>query len=303
MKKLYVIFIFFVSFNLLSQSTASIYVDNVEINFESSISIPYWLSEGKEVDLGPNVKSLSIIEFNVDNNDLVFNQVLHLTSNSQVPTSKVWKIVALGLGIDSSGSSYSISGFSNDTKPSIFTSPIEFLSNGSWIVPQGITSICIEAWGAGGHGGSSPTDRVGTAWGGGGGGGAYGYECFSVTPGTSLNIVFDDSGTSVNNLIFAGKGTDGTNAYFDGPSTSDAVYGDNGVGGTSTAAYNIPGQDGSNGNGGSAGNGGSGGDRGDTNRAPEYGEFPGGGGGGSRLYNSNYESGRSGGGGKVLIYF
>lgn len=37
--------------------------------------------------------------------------------------------------------------------PTIFTSPQTFTSSGSWEVPDGITNICIEAWGRGGDSG------------------------------------------------------------------------------------------------------------------------------------------------------
>ena len=309
MKKLSAFLICLFCVNLFSQSSASIYIDDLELDFKSNLSIPYWISEGKNIDLGPNVKSLSIIEFNVDNNDLVFNQVIHLTSSSEVPTSKVWKIVALGLGINSNGASYSFSGFSNDSKPSIFTSPIEFTSNGSWLVPQGVQNVCIEVWGRGGRGGDVSFNNntyYTNLWAGAGGGGAYGYECFNVTAGTQLNITIDNTASSVNNLISAGAGQPGTNLFARSDNNHD--LGTNGLGGTSTAAYNIPGDDGGTngpGIGGKAGNGGAGGDRGDSNRAASPGESPGGGGGAQRLYqNGNIsDSGREGGDGKVIIYF
>ena len=58
--------------------------------------------------------------------------------------------------------------------------------------------------GDGGRGGSSGYEA-----GGNGGGGAYGYQCFSVAPGTVLNIVLDNTSTSVNDLISASNGQNG----------------------------------------------------------------------------------------------
>lgn len=55
--------------------------------------------------------------------------------------------------------------------------------SGTFVVPEGITSITVEVWGGGGRGGS----RTSNGRGGGGGGGAYSQSVFSVTPGQSFN--------------------------------------------------------------------------------------------------------------------
>lgn len=51
-----------------------------------------------------------------------------------------------------------------------------------WICPEGVTSILVECWGAGGAGqhGVSPS--------GGGGGGAYAYSVLTVVPGTTYKV-------------------------------------------------------------------------------------------------------------------
>src|SRR5690606_11223133 len=62
----------------------------------------------------------------------------------------------------------------------------------TFTAPAGVTSITVEAWGAGG-GGSSITNFGG---GGGGGGGAYASSVIPVTPGTSYNIVVGAGGNA-----------------------------------------------------------------------------------------------------------
>ena len=67
-----------------------------------------------------------------------------------------------------------------------------FIASGTFTVPSGVTSIFVEAWGAGGAGGSavgtgSPTNYRAQA--GGGGGGAYVNGTISVTPGDVINYI------------------------------------------------------------------------------------------------------------------
>lgn len=58
-------------------------------------------------------------------------------------------------------------------------------SNTSWTVPAGVTYIKVEAWGAGGHGGSRTS---GSGSYGGGGGGAYASSVLEVSPGDIFYI-------------------------------------------------------------------------------------------------------------------
>ena len=273
------------------EKSPTLFVDGTPITFQSDISLPYWLSEGKTIEFGVHTISLSILEFNIINNELQFNQVIHLTSSGSVPGSKVWKIEALGVG-SANESVMATNGFSTSVTPTIFTSPVTFTSSSTWTVPPSVTSICIEVWGNGGDGGSgysSPSVK-----GGNGGGGAYGYECFSIIPGTVLNIVLNDTATSVNDLISALNGQDGL---------SGPLGGSDGVGGTSTAAYNISGQDATPVRGGQGANGGQGGFKA-APTSPTSAYFPGGGGGGGRAYvYSSGNQGTLGGGGQVKIYF
>lgn len=274
------------------EKSPTLFVDGTPIAFESDLSLPYWLSEGRNVEFGVHIVSLSILEFNVVDNELQFNRVIHLTSIGTVPSSKVWKIEALGLGF-TNDSVITTNGFSTPETPTIFTSPVTFTESDTWTVPPSVTSICIEVWGTGGDGGSGGDSGYQT--GGNAGGGAYGYECFSITPGTILNIDLDDTATSVNDLISASNGEDGT-------SYSGGGY--DGIGGTSIAAYNLPGQDATPTQGGKGANGGQGAMGSINNNSPTSAEFPAGGGGGGRgNYNSQSRMGTQGGGGQVKIYF
>ncbi len=60
-------------------------------------------------------------------------------------------------------------------------SPQTFTTSGNWTVPSGVTSVTVQAWGAGGNGGSS--NNGSTSVRGGGGGGAYASSVISVNPG------------------------------------------------------------------------------------------------------------------------
>ena len=290
-----ILIVLFFTLIVNAQKSPTLIIDGAPTSFESDISLPYWLSEGKTIDLGVHAISLSVIEFNIINNELQFNQVINLTSGSTV-----------GLGLNTNDSGISINSFSSSETPSIFTSPQTFTSSATWIVPPGVTNICIEAWGKGGKGGDGLPGTSGyVGYGGAGGGGAYGYDCFSVTPGTVLNIIIGDDGSFVNNLILAEAGGDGENYYTSNP----AVPAARGLGGDSSAAYNISGETPLNNStvGGQGGNGGLGGGPGGNGLSATSGEFPGGGGGPGCSVNggSNYlaNPGRAGGGGQVKIYF
>lgn len=310
MKNLLLILIFF-SIKINAQILPTILINNLPIKIQGSTSLPFWIGEGKVLALGQDAISASIIEFNINNSNLEFNQVLNITSSGTVPVGKTWKIEAIGIGNNSNYNS--ISNFSNSTVPSIFNSPVTFSTSGvyNWIVPPGVTSICIEAWGAGGKGGNGSSNNSG----GGGGGGGYGYQCFTVTPGQLLLVTVGNSGqnSSVGSLITAFAGTNGGN----GTSTN---FGAIGQGGSSSASYIVNGENGLSSNsycsspaskGGNGGNGGNGGVgawttciNGSSSQSSQIGGFPGGGGGGGRA--SNYSSdlsGANGAAGQVKIYF
>ncbi|MCC6461676.1 MAG: hypothetical protein IT260_14470, partial [Saprospiraceae bacterium] len=196
-----------------------------------------------------------------------------------------------------------------------------FNASGSFTVPEGVTSITVQAWGAGGGGGNGSGKE------GGGGGGAYASSVLSVTPGTVYTITVGDGGgegvaggpSSFGVLVIAAGGSSGSSdngfnggtvaastgttrfAGGSGGDTSGGTSGGGGGGGSATTS--AAGNDGTNGGanagigGTGTGNGGNGGDD-DGNPAPQNGVAPGGGGGGS---SSNNTSSGSGADGRVSI--
>ncbi|MFO7999571.1 MAG: hypothetical protein R6U86_11390, partial [Bacteroidales bacterium] len=90
---------------------------------------------------------------------------------------------------------------------------VTFSTNGPFVVPAGVTSIIVEAWGGGGGGAIAGKDRAG------GGGGSYARSTLTVSPGTSYAIVVglggvpgNAGGTSSfgNNLVVAPGGHSGS---------------------------------------------------------------------------------------------
>lgn len=69
-----------------------------------------------------------------------------------------------------------------------------FNSSGSFTAPSGVTSITVEAWGAGGKGGNKTTGSG--DGGGGGGGGAYSRSVITVTPGNTYNYIVGTGSTT-----------------------------------------------------------------------------------------------------------
>jgi hypothetical protein len=206
-----------------------------------------------------------------------------------------------------------------------------FETNGTFIVPAGVTRIMVELWGGGGGGGGGAGGAGGTTGGngGGGGGGCYGQEVISVVPGTSVVVTVGSGGiggSGGTNTIFSNVNTAGTAGGSGGTSSigsvsvaggaggnaggsAGTVNGSSGGGGnpgtSTTARIFIQGVRGGNGfdpsqnggdtgQGGAAGHGGSGGNRyGDGNNGSP-GTSPGGGGGaGSGIQGDGTGSGGS----------
>src|SRR5262245_32116081 len=67
-----------------------------------------------------------------------------------------------------------------------------FTSSGSWTAPAGISSVTVEAWGAGGGGGGRGSTTGGS---GGGGGGGYALAVISVTAGNSYSYTVGAGGS------------------------------------------------------------------------------------------------------------
>lgn len=67
-----------------------------------------------------------------------------------------------------------------------------FTTSGTFTVPAGVTSLTVEAWGAGGKGSTLSTNTAG----GGGGGGAYAKKVISTTPGTVYTVTVGAGATT-----------------------------------------------------------------------------------------------------------
>ena len=186
---------------------------------------------------------------------------------------------------------------------------VNFSSSGSWTAPAGVTSVTVEAWGAGGAGGGATGNP---AEGGGGAGGQYAKKTLTVVPGTRYAVVIGaggggakgdgaaggDSSFAATSVVAKGGagGTAATNGVAGSGSTTggvgDIVYaGGSGANGVAfwTSCY-----DGGAGGGG-AGSGGAGGNA--SGNAGGTGTATGGGAGASALYEGNGVAGSSAGGG------
>ncbi|MFH1451560.1 MAG: hypothetical protein ABIF88_00095 [archaeon] len=145
---------------------------------------------------------------------------------------------------------------------------INFTTNGSWVIPAGVTEIMVEAWGAGGGGGGGgASNKYG---GGGGAGGQYTTKNFTVNAGENYSIEIgiggisggkDINGTSggdtrFNSTLVVAKGGEFGQCYISG--------GGGGIGSIDGVIGTIfyPGGNGSNGN--RAGSGAGGGGAGST---------------------------------------
>jgi microcystin-dependent protein len=74
----------------------TIMVNGSPMLVDDQTSFPFWLESGFSISPETSVSVISVLEFNVksndDGNDMIFNQVLSLTSESSVPEGKVWKV-------------------------------------------------------------------------------------------------------------------------------------------------------------------------------------------------------------------
>lgn len=92
-------------------------------------------------------------------------------------------------------------------------------SSGTYTVPQGVNSLTVEAWGAGGGGGRSTNGGLAT---GGGGAGAYARKILTVTGGSVSNYTIGQGGNGA-----AGNTNNGEDSWF---STANTVMAKGGVG-------------------------------------------------------------------------
>jgi len=112
--------------------------------------------------------------------------------------------------------------------------PHTFTANGSLVVPAGITSMTVQAWGAGGAGGaaSQPAALTGSS-GAGGGGGAYAAATITVVAGNTINAVVGGSVAGS-----TGNGGNGAASTITGFETSILAAG--GSGGTANLSGGAP---------------------------------------------------------------
>lgn len=113
-----------------------------------------------------------------------------------------------------------------------------------WTVPAGVTKLKILCWGGGGgsNGGNNQQSS------GGGGGGGFGMEVFTVTPGHILHVTVGLAATAVDgNDSFVLNSTTSVELIRSTGGKKGQMFG-GGLGGTSTAAFNIDGQRGGYGN-------------------------------------------------------
>lgn len=200
-----------------------------------------------------------------------------------------------------------------------------YLSDDSYTVPAGVTSITIEAWGGGGKGGTRTTNGVS----GGGGGGAYSRKTIAVTAGQTYNFTVGQGATTTANgtntvvtlgaatIMTARGGNSVANNTATGAAGGTATGGDfnysggtgatgssgsySGGGGSSGGTGSVGGN-GSNQNGGSATGAGDGGNGRTNSGNGSSGSWPGGGGGGAyRSGGGSTRTGGNGGNGRVTI--
>lgn len=105
-------------------------------------------------------------------------------------------------------------------------------SSGTWQAPAGITSVLVQAWGAGG-GGSGFNGSTGGA---GGGGGEYAAGSLNVTPGSSYSFTVGTSAAGGNggSTVMHGDSSSSITAHGGSAGSSDGSTG--GAGGTGSAA-------------------------------------------------------------------
>lgn len=208
-------------------------------------------------------------------------------------------------------------------------------ASGTFIVPAGVTTVQVEAWGGGGGGGGADGQNFSTRAGGGGGGGAYRKTInVSVTPGQTINVTVGNggdggnggsNGTSGETSIFAsatqvtasggGGGTAGTGSDRTGAGGAGGVGTFNGgAGGTASSSNGGGGGGGAGTTGGGgaggaptagtagAGGGGAGGASTSSGNGSNAAGLSGGGGGGRTSNNTN-RNGGDGAKGKVIVTY
>jgi hypothetical protein len=146
------------------------------------------------------------------------------TTTSNLPTEE-WNGASVGAG----GYIYTIGGVSFNGQ--VFTSQ----GSGTFVVPDGVTSLTVKLWGGGGGGGGGGSNAAGGT----GGGGGYTTATISVTPGETLDVYVGGGGGggtgSSSNSGFGGGGGGSSTLYRSSTPLAIAAGGGGGGGGDSTA--------------------------------------------------------------------
>ena len=108
-----------------------------------------------------------------------------------------------------------------------FSQSQTFTTSGTFNVPAGLTSVTVQAWGAGGGGAARRTTSDG---GGGGGGGGFRGGVLNVSPGNTITITIGAGGNGA--TTDGANGTNGTNTIV--THTSGTITSNGGNGGVSS---------------------------------------------------------------------
>lgn len=100
------LFINAISEKCLSQNYPTIIIDGSQSLVNDISKFPFWLNAQKTLDIGNNVNSISVVQYDIvpsvgGGNDLLFDCVLLIKSQQVVPVNKVWKIESVSLDISS----------------------------------------------------------------------------------------------------------------------------------------------------------------------------------------------------------
>lgn len=166
---------------------------------QGGLRLPFWLDSSQTLEIGDGVKSISVIEFDVSGGSLAYSDVVNVTTIQTVPANRVWKVESIAKD-NAAGVA-----FANSTSPFDFSGKNRVLFDGvgdyEFVIPPGITSINVQAWGAGGGSRSSTP----------GAGGGYAITNLTVTPSTTIYVRVGagscQGGTSGANGEHSGIGT------------------------------------------------------------------------------------------------
>ncbi len=126
---------------LVSQCRPTIVIDGNSTVVTAGLTLPYWLTAGQTISIGEGVTSISILRFTLNGGNLTMSNVISVTSSQTVPSGEVWKIEAIAQNAKAAMTITAVG----------MTSPRSYSTAGTYtfVVPAGVSSICVEAWGGG----------------------------------------------------------------------------------------------------------------------------------------------------------